>query len=310
MNTKQYVKKFFADGKYFGKHQKTEFINLFRSEMEGTINYYTSTTSNNKISKNIFDQVVKETRDKWDSIDNKCGGKLTEGFWSFFYATVVAEIKNDLFPEDKAFVDMVCESNNQDLMQIIEPHIHDYYLHNDISVNRILTCSFMHGIDREIESEIRDINSSLNHGNNKYKAMPWKSELCLKVLRGRLNARYNKFKIWEEQQAEHEKAQRRQEIFDYYKPASSFDLLDMSCSYNDIPTAEDVKKAYRKKAMSIHPDKGGSKDDFIALTEAKDKCIKFVSIDIDTIIKLRIDLTMAMQEMMSRVIWNDFAYHF
>lgn len=35
-----------------------------------------------------------------------------------------------------------------------------------------------------------------------------------------------------------------------------------------LSNVDDIKKAYRKKAMMLHPDKGGDAEDFKALTEA------------------------------------------
>ena len=37
---------------------------------------------------------------------------------------------------------------------------------------------------------------------------------------------------------------------------------------NRLSNIEDIKKAYRKKAMLLHPDKGGDAEDFKSLTEA------------------------------------------
>lgn len=37
---------------------------------------------------------------------------------------------------------------------------------------------------------------------------------------------------------------------------------------NKLSNIDDIKKAYRKKAMMLHPDKGGDAEDFKSLTEA------------------------------------------
>jgi hypothetical protein len=39
---------------------------------------------------------------------------------------------------------------------------------------------------------------------------------------------------------------------------------------------EDVKNMYRKKALEYHPDKGGDKEKFIKLTEAKNRCLMYL----------------------------------
>lgn len=37
---------------------------------------------------------------------------------------------------------------------------------------------------------------------------------------------------------------------------------------NKLSNVDEIKKAYRKKAMLLHPDKGGDAEDFKCLTEA------------------------------------------
>lgn len=55
------------------------------------------------------------------------------------------------------------------------------------------------------------------------------------------------------------------------KPVESFIVLGLS----EDASVEDVKKAYRKLSLETHPDRGGDKDKFIAITEAKNKCISW-----------------------------------
>ena len=39
---------------------------------------------------------------------------------------------------------------------------------------------------------------------------------------------------------------------------------------------DDIKKMYRLISMTKHPDKGGNHDEFIELTEAKNKCLEYL----------------------------------
>ena len=57
----------------------------------------TGRVSSKGITQTVFWNAVKAVRQKWDSINNKCGGKLTEGLWKFFYATVVAKERDEFF---------------------------------------------------------------------------------------------------------------------------------------------------------------------------------------------------------------------
>jgi len=95
---------------------------------------------------------------------------------------------------------------------------------------------------------------------------------------------------WERRRAEHDRWQREmyEDMFggwdDWFystlaamflksnvKPVESFAVLGL----DDNATIEDVKKAYRKLSLENHPDRGGDKDKFIAITEAKNKCLSW-----------------------------------
>jgi hypothetical protein len=56
------------------------------------------------------------------------------------------------------------------------------------------------------------------------------------------------------------------------KPTSSFDELGLSSD----ASKDDVTKAYRKLSMKHHPDVGGKQEDFLRITEAKNKCITYL----------------------------------
>lgn len=55
------------------------------------------------------------------------------------------------------------------------------------------------------------------------------------------------------------------------KPVDSFITLGLT----EDASEEDVKKAYRKLSMEHHPDRGGNKEKFILITEAKNKCLSW-----------------------------------
>lgn len=57
------------------------------------------------------------------------------------------------------------------------------------------------------------------------------------------------------------------------KPTQAFATLGL----DDNATLEDVQKAYRKLSMEHHPDRGGDKEKFIAITEAKNKCLNWLN---------------------------------
>lgn len=57
-------------------------------------------------------------------------------------------------------------------------------------------------------------------------------------------------------------------------PLSSFVYFGLS---EKASNTEDIMKAYREKALILHPDRGGKQEDFIELVEHKNKCLKWIS---------------------------------
>lgn len=56
-------------------------------------------------------------------------------------------------------------------------------------------------------------------------------------------------------------------------PQKAFDLLGLSTDCS----VEDVNKAYRLLSLKYHPDKGGDREIFEALTNAKNKCLLYLN---------------------------------
>lgn len=56
-------------------------------------------------------------------------------------------------------------------------------------------------------------------------------------------------------------------------PLESFKQLGFD---NDNVEIDEINKAYRKLAIKHHPDKGGKQENFISITEAKNKCLQWL----------------------------------
>lgn len=54
-------------------------------------------------------------------------------------------------------------------------------------------------------------------------------------------------------------------------PTASFDYFGLTTKC----TEDEIKSAYRKKSLELHPDKGGNQESFILCTEHKNKCLKW-----------------------------------
>ena len=57
-------------------------------------------------------------------------------------------------------------------------------------------------------------------------------------------------------------------------PTKELKLLDIEAGFT--PTKEQVQAAYKKLALKHHPDKGGKQEDFVAITEAKNKVLNWI----------------------------------
>lgn len=55
-----------------------------------------------KAKENIkgYDNAVRAIRAKWDAINKRVGNKMPEKLWNYFYATVVAKMREEIFPEE------------------------------------------------------------------------------------------------------------------------------------------------------------------------------------------------------------------
>jgi hypothetical protein len=52
------------------------------------------------------------------------------------------------------------------------------------------------------------------------------------------------------------------------------DVLDI---HEPVPTEQHIQDAYRERARIYHPDKGGDKQMFLALTEARDNALRYIN---------------------------------
>jgi hypothetical protein len=145
-----------------------------------------------------YNNAVNAIRMKWDGIDKKTAGRLPEKLWNYFFGSVIAKLREELFPEEME--------------------------------------------KRRMEEKER------KRRKEEWKRMEQEEDSWI-------------FGFF------------LHSLFSKQKPLSSFQALEL----NSDATLEDVKGAYRKLSMLHHPDKGGNKDKFIEITEAKNKCLAFLS---------------------------------
>lgn len=92
MKTKDYVKKYRLNES--DKFDHKEFVS------DLTFDFLTLLEVG-KAKDNIkgYDNSVRAIRMKWEAINNKTVGQLPVKLWNYFYATVIAKMKEQLFPE-------------------------------------------------------------------------------------------------------------------------------------------------------------------------------------------------------------------
>jgi hypothetical protein len=92
---KEYIKKYNLDKTDHFSHQ--EFIIDLTNDFMAVIEVL---QNQNQLGYERFKQVIKEIRQKWDSISNKTFGTgLSEKLWNYFYATVIVKVRDQLFGE-------------------------------------------------------------------------------------------------------------------------------------------------------------------------------------------------------------------
>ena len=188
MKTKEYIKKYKLN--IDDKFSHNEFVEDLTYE-------FISLLEVGKATENIkgFENATRAIRMKWDAINNKTVGQLSEKLWNFFWATVIVKTKEQLFPKEIARQKEIREAKK-------------------------------HEWEERRKWEDQEFNSFFDWG-------------FLSFLKS---------------------AQ---------IPRVSLQLLNLDDSKK--PTKEELNSAYKKLALKHHPDKGGKQEDFIMITEAKNK---------------------------------------
>lgn len=264
MKAKQYVKKYrLSEGIDFNYHL---FLQDFTSDFIALVEYF---RAKGEFTVQQFDTAVDQMRDKWDGINNKTLGKLPEKLWNYFYASVVVEAKNDLFPKHQKRILEIKKMSNAEL----QDYLHGYGVW--VNLKKDAWYNPTHGLKRAWEKVDRI-------GNEFVTIAMKEADRRAKILQVDYEEELHKRdKEWYEQQ------QKSREGFeDWFErlllgslfkgmqvPTSEFAVLGLKSDASE----EDVKKAYRKLSLQHHPDQGGNQAKFIELTEAKNKCIAYAA---------------------------------
>ena len=57
-------------------------------------------------------------------------------------------------------------------------------------------------------------------------------------------------------------------------PKKYIDYCFKALGFTDFPTKEEIKSRYKKLSKALHPDNGGSEEEFVVLTQNYEKCLE------------------------------------
>lgn len=200
MTTKEYIKKYSLDVN--DKFNHTEFVQDLSSDFIALLEM-------NKANDNIkgFDNALRCIRMKFDAINNKTVGNISDKLWNYFYATVVVKLREALCPKDVARRNAEKERRQKEWEERNAWRNYEEQSFNDWYWERIFG----------------SFNYLFLGGGNK-------------------------------------------------KPVEAFTILGIS---EDADESQ-VKSAYKKLALTHHPDRGGKQEEFIKITDSKNKCLTYL----------------------------------
>lgn len=203
MKTKEYLDKYNLHKGWNTKIQN-EFISDMTSEFEAQLML-------NKAEDNIrgFDNALRCIRMKWDSISNKIPYGIPDKLWNYFFATVIAPLREQMCPKEM-----------------------------------------------QRRREIREEKQRRYEERKK-----WERDFVEEMYQAYMNSWKNYYKNL------------LAHIVLASMPIDSFAYLGLAVD----ATVDDIQKRFRELALKAHPDRGGSQEKFIELTNHRNKCLKWAS---------------------------------
>lgn len=201
MKPKEFIQKYGIEKGWNPKHQN-DFLQDMTSELLAFLEF-------NKAENNIkgFDNTVKVIRSKWDAISNRIPYGLPEKLWSYFYATVICKLREELCPKEMEQRRRVSEMR------------------------------------KRLREEENEWIEEQNRMYDEWVKQAFYERMALMLL------------------------------FLNSVPSESFQYLGLP----EDATEEQIKQRYRVMSLKAHPDMGGSQEEFIRLTEHKNKCLSWAT---------------------------------
>lgn len=194
MKTKEYIKKYDLDKN--DKFNHTDFINDLFTDFLTLLE-----TSKGRDNIKGFENAINAIRMKWDVINNKTVGSLSEGLWKYFYASKICQLREKLFPEE---------------LRRRKKQKEDW--------------------EKQKEERKRFFEGSFGYED-------WWNGFIASLIKTN---------------------QRPTEAIIFFELGENFSV-------------DDIKKKYRELSRKHHPDMGGKQENFVKITEYKNKLLSYVS---------------------------------
>ena len=294
MKPKHFVKKYNLDTKDTFNHNRfsVDFGTDFMSRLEVYKTF-------NGWGVNRFFDLISEMRKRFETIDLKCKVQLPEKLWSYMKNAIFMEVFDQEFPEVAEDRNELRKMNIFELKSWLKSQndlfkkfgIGHYYSFT----GRIDLAEFEW--DRNYQEKVigslglkpsysYDEADDVIYQLNDYLVNCAWSELTYqlkKVAAAKAKIQFKIRKEWEEERKDFNR--RKWDWFSFindslkgfgidkseYVPYMS--ILNLTGDFKE----SEVKESYRKLSLLKHPDKGGNHEDFIELTEAKNKCLEYLS---------------------------------
>jgi len=279
MKTKHFEKKYklFLGTKFNHNKFAKDFYDDFISRMEYEKEF------NSNWGHNIMLDLLDYSKDRWDLIDNKTMGNLPKSLYNYIRYKLLEEVREQQFPEMIQWEEEIKQKSAKELVEEFERmgiRTTGYYGLSDASFewDGKYTKGALGDLNLRPNRAWHDFNNKI-YDNNVYE-----QEFMFKILTYQLKklgaSKANRqFKIhldYEKRRSE------RRSWFDQllasYQFSESeytpyFSLLNLDVKL--VKDASEIKSAFKKLSLRYHPDKGGSKEKFIEITEAKNKALEY-----------------------------------
>lgn len=271
MKTKEYVRKYNLDKGGVEKMNHKEFCADLTMEFNASLEFY---LAQNKLTFDNFYACVDAIELKWDSINNKTLGNLPEKLWNYFLGAVIGGLRDVYFPDFTELKNKIWGMNGKQILEYISENF-EVYVSSYSSDSSYMIDLTLKSLQKFYDSRSGILNRQTIE--------------IVETLLEKLESIKNKREKQEEERRrkEYEEYRDRQQRFrsNFYSfysellglsftnvPTQSFELLGLSSNCSE----EDIKKSYRTLSLKHHPDKGGDKEKFIEITEAKNKCLTYL----------------------------------